>query len=109
MLLQPTSPQRTAQDIIDAFSILSQPACQCVIALYEPDNTPAKAYKLLDSGEITGLVDASAPYMRRQDLRVVSSLTERFMRFLWVIFRLNLHSQIRRFSLCDAGGKIARY
>ncbi|MCP4884304.1 MAG: acylneuraminate cytidylyltransferase family protein [Flavobacteriales bacterium] len=68
MLLQPTSPQRTAKDITDAFSIFTQQGCQCVISLYEPDNTPAKAYKLLDSGEITGLVDAAAPYMRRQDL-----------------------------------------
>ncbi|MEZ9527225.1 acylneuraminate cytidylyltransferase family protein [Enterovibrio norvegicus] len=69
MLLQPTSPLRTAADIKQSFEVFEQnEKCTCVISVYEPDNTPAKAYKILESGEITGLVSAEAPYTRRQDL-----------------------------------------
>jgi len=69
MLLQPTSPLRNAADIEKSFEVYEQnDACSCVISVYEPDNTPAKAYKILESGEITGLVSADAPYTRRQDL-----------------------------------------
>lgn len=69
MLLQPTSPLRTATDIKRSFDVYEQnDTCSCVISVYEPDNTPAKAYKILESGEITGLVSAEAPYTRRQDL-----------------------------------------
>ncbi|PMI35237.1 hypothetical protein BCT30_21525 [Enterovibrio norvegicus] len=69
MLLQPTSPLRTVVDIKQSFEIFEKnEKCSCVISVYEPDNTPAKAYKILESGEITGLVSSEAPYTRRQDL-----------------------------------------
>ncbi|MFS1874869.1 cytidylyltransferase domain-containing protein [Enterovibrio norvegicus] len=69
MLLQPTSPLRTVADIKQSFEVYDHnETCSCVISVYEPDNTPAKAYKILESGEITGLVSAEAPYTRRQDL-----------------------------------------
>jgi CMP-N-acetylneuraminic acid synthetase len=69
VLLQPTSPMRTAKDIVDALQVMDHNAdCHCVISVYEPANTPAKAYKMTESGEISGLVSAEAPYTRRQDL-----------------------------------------
>lgn len=69
MLLQPTSPMRTHNDISEAFIIFDKiDSCHCVISVFEPEHHPAKAYKLLASGEIVGLISAETPYLTRQEL-----------------------------------------
>lgn len=67
-LLQPTSPLRTFEHIEQSWALYRQTGADCVISVFEPKHSPAKAYKVLPSGEITGLLHESAPYMRRQDL-----------------------------------------
>ena len=68
ILLQPTSPLRNQHHIDEAYKSYIDLKSKCVISVFEPKHTPAKAYQLLDNGEITGLFNSSAPYCRRQDL-----------------------------------------
>jgi CMP-N-acetylneuraminic acid synthetase len=67
-LLQPTSPMRTSQHIDEAYNLYIKKAADCVISVFEPEHSPAKAYKLNRDGTIEGLLFAGAPYSRRQDL-----------------------------------------
>jgi CMP-N,N'-diacetyllegionaminic acid synthase len=67
-LLQATSPLRTASHIEKAYARYIEEGASCVISVFEPKHSPAKAYIILDSGEIDGLLSKSAPYTRRQDL-----------------------------------------
>lgn len=67
-LLQPTSPLRGAHHIDDAFAVYERDQAACVISVYEPRHSPAKAYKVNADRTISGLVSDGAPYARRQDL-----------------------------------------
>ena len=67
-LLQPTSPLRGAHHIDAAFDVFTREKAACVISVYEPRHSPAKAYKVNADRTISGLVSDSAPYARRQDL-----------------------------------------
>ncbi|WP_417319154.1 cytidylyltransferase domain-containing protein [Emcibacter sp.] len=68
ILLQPTSPLRTSAHIDDAFIEMAHRNAENLISVYQPPETPYKAYKLTDDGYLTGLISKEAPYMRRQDL-----------------------------------------
>ena len=67
-LLQPTSPLRTSNHIGGAFSLFKEKKADCVISVFEPHHSPAKAYKLDNLGRITGLLSQSSPYTPRQQL-----------------------------------------
>lgn len=67
-LLQPTSPLRNARHIDSAWQHYCQQKAACLISVFEPKHTPAKAYKVNSDGTISGLLSDSAPYTRRQDL-----------------------------------------
>ena len=67
-LLQPTSPLRNAKHIEAAWQLYCQRHAACLISVFEPKHTPAKAYKVNSDGTISGLLSDSAPYTRRQDL-----------------------------------------
>ncbi len=68
VLLQPTSPLRTSDDITNALSIFVDKHADCVISVFEPSHTPIKAYIENNDGSLTGLFSPEAPYTRRQDL-----------------------------------------
>lgn len=71
-LLQPTSPMRRTRHIEAAFEVFCSAKAACVISVFEPRHSPAKAYRVNDDGTITGLLSENAPYAPRQDLpRVV--------------------------------------
>ncbi|MDX1391788.1 MAG: acylneuraminate cytidylyltransferase family protein [Rheinheimera sp.] len=67
-LLQPTSPLRNAAHINAAWQQYCQHQAKCLISVFEPKHTPAKAYKINADGTLSGLLSDSAPYTRRQDL-----------------------------------------
>ena len=67
-LLQPTSPLRTHQHIEEAYRCFRDQKANCVISVFEPHHSAAKAYKLNDGGSITGLFFDDAPYTPRQNL-----------------------------------------
>jgi CMP-N,N'-diacetyllegionaminic acid synthase len=68
VLLQPTSPLRTASDISKALLIMNDKNAECVISVFEPKHSAAKAYKVAVGGKLIGLLSESAPYTPRQEL-----------------------------------------
>ncbi|MBT5400299.1 acylneuraminate cytidylyltransferase family protein [bacterium] len=68
VLLQPTSPLRTSDDIDSSFDILFNSNATAVISVYEVDNKILKAFKKNKYGYIEGIANDKYPFMRRQDL-----------------------------------------
>lgn len=68
VLLQPTSPLRTAHDIDAALDQFIASGATSLISVYEPEHTPYKAFQRNNDGFLEGLVDNRTPFMRRQDL-----------------------------------------
>lgn len=68
VILQPTSPLRTAEHIREALiKYRTHPECRSLISVYEIDNKILKAY--LGGGEfLAPIADANTSYTRRQDL-----------------------------------------
>lgn len=67
-LLQPTSPLRNHLHIDSAFKLFNEKQASCVLSVFEPRHSAAKAYQQQADGSITGLLFPDAPYCRRQDL-----------------------------------------
>lgn len=67
-LLQPTSPLRTYEHIHAAVTILENENSGCVISVFKPKYSIAKAYQLLSDGTLVGLFSLDAPYTARQKL-----------------------------------------
>ena len=68
VLLQPTSPLRTANDIDTAIEILFRNNAKTLISVYELPHTPYKAFTTNAEGFLEGIVDNESPFKRRQDL-----------------------------------------
>ena len=68
ILLQPTSPLRNQEDILNAIKLITESGADALISVYEPSHTPYKAFKEGADGFLEGLVDNKTPFMRRQDL-----------------------------------------
>ncbi len=68
VLLQPTSPLRSAQDIDAAIDLIRTRQADALISVYEPAHTPFKAFVENAEGYLSGLIDDETPFKRRQDL-----------------------------------------
>jgi len=68
LLLQPTSPVRTSEHIAESIYEFKKQGADCVISVFEPRHSPAKAYKQDADGCLKGLLNDSAPYTARQKL-----------------------------------------
>jgi CMP-N,N'-diacetyllegionaminic acid synthase len=68
ILLQPTSPLRTFQDIDKAIDIMISSNATAVISTCKTNNKVLKTVTNKSDGFIEGLVDNKLPFMRRQDL-----------------------------------------
>lgn len=68
VLLQPTSPLRTAEHVDNAFEYYLREKANSVIGVFEPKHTPVKSYIENKDGSLSGLYSSLAPYTRRQDL-----------------------------------------
>lgn len=68
VLLQPTSPLRTAHHLTEALDRLRSSKATALISVYEPEHTPLKAFTEDSDGYLHGLIDDRTPFMRRQDL-----------------------------------------
>ena len=66
ILLQPTSPLRTGQDIAQAYEVYGAKS-KTVISVYKSEQTPFKAFKVNENGELEGAFSKEAPFQRRQD------------------------------------------
>lgn len=67
ILLQPTSPLRTAKHIDEALAILDEPKCMSVISCYEMQGAPLKMFCESPGGDIYPATE-KAQGARRQDL-----------------------------------------
>lgn len=68
IVLQPTSPLRTASNINAALELLVSKQATSLISVFEPAHSPYKSFKENKLGYLEGLVDNKTPFMRRQDL-----------------------------------------
>lgn len=68
ILLQPTSPLRTAVDIDGAFESIVKSEANSLISVVEPSHHPLKCFKANDDGFIEGLINNEHPFMPRQEL-----------------------------------------
>jgi len=68
VLLQPTSPLRTENDIDEAIEKLLEQNARALISTVEVDNKILKAFKDNELGFLEGISNNKFPFMRRQDL-----------------------------------------
>ncbi|MEQ6123912.1 acylneuraminate cytidylyltransferase family protein [Pseudotenacibaculum sp. MALMAid0570] len=70
ILLQPTSPLRTAEDIDKALKLLNETNANSLISVVKPDHHPLKSFKKNKEGFLEGIVNNDFPFMPRQELPV---------------------------------------
>tara|TARA_R110002074_G_scaffold402118_1_gene603810 strand:- start:4703 stop:5383 length:681 start_codon:yes stop_codon:yes gene_type:complete len=68
ILLQPTSPLRTSEDINDAISLISSSVATSLISVTEPNHHPLKSFVKDSKGFLKGLINNQFPFMPRQEL-----------------------------------------
>jgi CMP-N,N'-diacetyllegionaminic acid synthase len=68
LLLQPTSPLRTASDIDGAIRLAIDRNASDVVSVCEAQHHPFLTYRLGDDGTLSPLVQTEIGYLRRQDL-----------------------------------------
>jgi len=68
ILLQPTSPLRTAIDIDKAIKRLLDSEATALLSVYKPRHHPLKAFTTSDKGFLKGLVNDDFPFTPRQEL-----------------------------------------
>lgn len=68
MLLQPTSPLRTADDIRAAFGVMEEKNANAVVSVCETDHSPLWSNTLPDSGDMAHFLRPEVLNTRRQDI-----------------------------------------
>jgi CMP-N-acetylneuraminic acid synthetase len=68
LLLQPTSPLRTTDDIDGAIELAWSKDAMAVVSVCEARPHPQKTYRLLSDGTLADFMPCDVPYRRRQDL-----------------------------------------
>ncbi len=68
VLLQPTSPLRTAEDINKAIDAIKKTNATALISVNKPEHHPLKSFVKNEEGYLTGLVNNTFPFMPRQEL-----------------------------------------
>ena len=71
VLLQPTSPLRTARDIDGAIQALEEGAGSGLVSVTEVDREVYKFMMVGEDGFLRGMVSPQAPFIRRQDCPAV--------------------------------------
>lgn len=68
LLLQPTTPMRSSEDLDGAAQILESTGCPAVVGVCAAAVHPYIVYKINESGQLVGFIDHGMRYPRRQDL-----------------------------------------
>ena len=68
VLLQPTSPLRTCEDIDNSIELYLGSKCSAVISGYEPRKNPLKDLLINDDGRLAAIMDEKFPFSPRQQL-----------------------------------------
>jgi CMP-N,N'-diacetyllegionaminic acid synthase len=67
LLLQPTSPLRTAEDIVDAFEIAAEPGTTAVVSVTSANASHPRKLRLIEGGILRPFQDGGFEPTRRQD------------------------------------------
>lgn len=68
VLLQPTSPLRTSEDIENALEVVKNSEATSLISVVKPNHHPLKSFVKDENGYLKGLVNNQFPFMPRQEL-----------------------------------------
>ncbi|RCS27063.1 acylneuraminate cytidylyltransferase family protein [Polaribacter sp. WD7] len=68
ILLQPTSPLRTSEDIDLAFQRILKSKADSIISVCEEEHHPYKSFKVDDEGFLSGIINNEYPFYPRQKL-----------------------------------------
>lgn len=68
ILLQPTSPLRTSEDIDRSFEKLVKTKATAIISVSEVEKNPLKSFMINETGFLKGIVNDEFPFMPRQEL-----------------------------------------
>lgn len=68
VLLQPTSPLRTSEDIENALGAIKNSEATSLISVVQPNHHPLKSFVKDEKGYLKGLVNNQFPFMPRQEL-----------------------------------------
>lgn len=71
ILLQPTSPLRTSQDIDSAFKLMRSSGAPSCVSVCEAEQSPYWMYRLKDNGRLENIIPKSPGVTRRQDLPLI--------------------------------------
>ena len=69
LLMQPTTPLRTGEDVKAAYALLQEKQAKSVIAVCEVDHSPLWCDTIPDSGSMKGFGRKDLAWVNRQDLR----------------------------------------
>ena len=69
MLMQPTTPLRTGEDVKGAYALLKEKQAKSIIAVCEVDHSPLWCDTIPDSGSMKGFGHKELAWVNRQDLR----------------------------------------
>jgi CMP-N,N'-diacetyllegionaminic acid synthase len=69
MLMQPTTPLRTGEDVKGAYAMLKEKQAKSIIAVCEVDHSPLWCDTIPDSGSMKGFGHKELAWVNRQDLR----------------------------------------
>jgi CMP-N,N'-diacetyllegionaminic acid synthase len=68
LLLQPTTPLRTPEDLDGAIQLMDSTGCPAVVGVSPAETHPYLSYKVDAQGQLIGFIDHGLRYPRRQDL-----------------------------------------
>ena len=68
MLLQPTSPLRTAEDICDAYKLMAEKEANAIVSVCQVDHSPLQCGTLPEDLSMTDFISGWAKGKRRQEL-----------------------------------------
>jgi CMP-N,N'-diacetyllegionaminic acid synthase len=68
LLLQPTTPMRTSNDLDGAIRLMESTGCPAVVGVCPASVHPYLTYKVEEGGKLVGFIEHGMRYPRRQDL-----------------------------------------
>ena len=71
IVLQPTSPLRTKENVIEAVQLVKNNDCDSLVSVCETDNEILKAFHIDNTGYAKGIFTNEAPFMPRQSLPMI--------------------------------------
>lgn len=97
MLLQPTSPLRRVEDIINAFNLMKDKKAESIVGVCETDHSPLWSNTLPEDGCLKGFVRSEVKNIGRQELPT-------YYRINGAIYLTKIDYSVLKFDLCNESG-----